>query len=253
MKNVFRLIGIIALIAVIGFSLAGCGDAEDGSTGGGGGTTTYSLAGIWKSDAGNIVNITGSTGVYIQIEPTAVWQSAVSKGYLKVGDQLFRNLSKTGDLTWTGQWRYVWSNPSAPNVATSVSWENCTITMAANGLTFNVGTTTFTKTTLSLDGVWESDAGNIVNITGSNGVYIQIEPTAVWQSAVSKGYIRIGDQLFRNLSKTGDLAWTGQWRYVWSNPSAPNVATSVSWENCTITMAANGLTFNVGTTTFTRK
>jgi hypothetical protein len=92
------------------------------------------------------VTINGSTGVFT-ILPTdnALWQDAVSKGYINVGDQNFRNLTKTGDLTWTGQELYVSYNNSAPNVATGTYWENCTITMNANGLTFTEGGDTWTR------------------------------------------------------------------------------------------------------------
>jgi hypothetical protein len=42
MKNTFKLIGIIALVAVIGFSMAACGD-DDGGGGGGGGGIDFSV------------------------------------------------------------------------------------------------------------------------------------------------------------------------------------------------------------------
>ena len=37
MKNVYKLLGIIALIAIIGFSMIACGDGAGGGSGGGGG------------------------------------------------------------------------------------------------------------------------------------------------------------------------------------------------------------------------
>jgi len=42
MKNIIKLIGIIAIVAVIGFSMAACGNGDDGNGGGvnGGGTLT---------------------------------------------------------------------------------------------------------------------------------------------------------------------------------------------------------------------
>jgi len=48
MKNLFKVLGIIALVAIIGFSLTACGD--DGSDGGnpttGGGSGTFTVTGI---------------------------------------------------------------------------------------------------------------------------------------------------------------------------------------------------------------
>jgi hypothetical protein len=51
MKNIFKLFGIIALVAVIGFSMAACGGDDGGGNGngngtGGGGASTFTLTGI---------------------------------------------------------------------------------------------------------------------------------------------------------------------------------------------------------------
>ena len=51
MKNAIKLFGIIALVAVIGFSMTACGgDDDDGGGGGGGGKTptTADLVGTWE-------------------------------------------------------------------------------------------------------------------------------------------------------------------------------------------------------------
>jgi hypothetical protein len=54
MKNVFKVLGIIALVAVIGFSMVACGDDDD-DDGGGGALTPDSLGANsrvdWKNDA----------------------------------------------------------------------------------------------------------------------------------------------------------------------------------------------------------
>jgi hypothetical protein len=51
MKNLFKLFGIIALVAVIGFSMVACGgDDDNGGGGGGGGVTVPAWAqGTWHS------------------------------------------------------------------------------------------------------------------------------------------------------------------------------------------------------------
>jgi len=53
MKNVFKLIGIVALVAAIGVSFAACDDGNGGSTGGtptggGGGGSSANVVGTWK-------------------------------------------------------------------------------------------------------------------------------------------------------------------------------------------------------------
>jgi hypothetical protein len=120
---------------------------------------------------------------------------------------------------------------------------------------------------LSLNGVWRygSDTNYLdITINGSNGVYTHIPnwgAGTVWQSAVDKGYISVGGACIRNLSKTGDLTWTGQWLWPVFNNSAPNVAIRADWFNCTITLNENGQTFQsdvialngTNTNTYTRQ
>jgi len=51
MKNVFKVFGIIALAAIVGFSMTACGGGGDGGDGGGGGTAFATFSGTWKNDA----------------------------------------------------------------------------------------------------------------------------------------------------------------------------------------------------------
>jgi hypothetical protein len=127
MKNIIKLIGIIALVALIGFSFAAC----DNDT-----TTTYSLNGTWSTGEAT-VDIDGNFGIlrYVTTE-SAIWNSVISQGYINIGGQLMKNLSKTGDSIWTGQIAVV-RYGGDPNVATGVEWHDFTITMYANGQTFS--------------------------------------------------------------------------------------------------------------------
>jgi hypothetical protein len=152
MKKVFKILGIIALVAIIGFSMAACDDGNGaggggqnpggGGTnpgGGGGSPTTYSIEGSWamydaNNNVGIVIKINGSTGVYTQITTTdPLTQSAVDKGYIKVGGQYIRNLNKPGDLTWSCQTLATQFYDSNPNVAIGTVWKDDTITMSANG------------------------------------------------------------------------------------------------------------------------
>jgi hypothetical protein len=213
---------------------------------------SLSLDGVWRGDRGvddHVVTISGSTGVFTQISSMASWQSAINNGNVKAGDQKFRNLTNTGGSTWTGQEL----NASSSG---SVSWGDCTITLSADALSFQLyspGTSTpymtYTKTTLSLDGVWQGGRDvldHVVTISGSTGVFIQISSSlASWQSAVNKGNVKVGDQKFRNLTNTGGSTWTGQ-------QMTASSSGSVSWDDCTITLSADALSFQLyspGTTT----
>jgi len=107
-----------------------------------------SLDGVWVTPNGNVYTQNGSTCVITQIGAnSALWQDAVSKGYLKVGDQVRRNFRSTGSLTWTGQYLGVTYNNNAPNVATGTSWFDTTLTMSADGLSYvsSATNTTYTR------------------------------------------------------------------------------------------------------------
>jgi len=99
------------------------------------------LDGSWRlqPDGNVFLSFSGSTAVFSDfaknISPPN-WQSAKDKGIIKVGDQYFRNLRSTGNLTWSGQVLEVTFNTSNPNVAIGTRWANLTITMSPDGNTF---------------------------------------------------------------------------------------------------------------------
>jgi len=55
MKSVFKVLGVIALAAVIGFGFVSCGDGDGGDGGGGGGGIVWAdLVGDWTSDSNTL-------------------------------------------------------------------------------------------------------------------------------------------------------------------------------------------------------
>jgi len=149
MKNLLKVFSIITLVAVIGFSFVACSDGSGGggggsssggggsSSGGGGGTSTTSLNGLWKAGNGAQITISGNSGVTTSFptNPPAILKDAINKGYFKIGQKEFRNLTSTGNLTWSGQILSVTANPPNYTVATGVQWVNSKFTMSANGQT----------------------------------------------------------------------------------------------------------------------
>jgi uncharacterized protein (DUF2147 family) len=133
--------GTTLYFSVVAYNANGLGDPSDIiSKTVPGSTTTYSLDGFWKYEHGDmIITISGSTGVFTQFNnPTGLTQDALNKGYISVGSQFLRNLTKTGDRTWTGQHLEITFNTSSPNVATGTTWKNDTITLSTDGQTFQV-------------------------------------------------------------------------------------------------------------------
>jgi ABC-type phosphate transport system substrate-binding protein len=138
MKNLVKWFGFIALVAIIGFTMAGCViNTGDGGSGGNE-TPNTSLNGYWlNNNDGTTIRINGSTGVFTQMSSTPHIQSAVNKGLIKIGDEFFRRLSKTGDLTWTGQViAYYYQN--SPNNIVRVDYAYITLTMNRDGKSFEI-------------------------------------------------------------------------------------------------------------------
>jgi hypothetical protein len=98
----------------------------------------------------------------------------------------------------------------------------------------------------TLDGTWSAGGGSVViTINGNSGVYKKFTvDDDTWQDALKKGYFKMGDQYYRNLSKTGALTWTGQRRTVQHHTNTPSVAISTGWANCTLTLSADGKTLS---------
>ena len=134
MKNLTKFIGIIAFVAVIGFSMVSCEiDEKDYEM----------LNGDWEVSSGVfVVTITNDVGVFKQITG-GNFKIALDNGNVRIGDRKFRNIKKTGDLTWSAQERLV-------EVGTGVlaDWADITMTLSANGQTLYTsgsGSLTYTK------------------------------------------------------------------------------------------------------------
>jgi len=121
------------------------------------------------------------------------------------------------------------------------------------------GQVTPAQTTQTLNGVWERSGGRQITVSGNTGVFSSFEnnPNALTQDAISKGYYALGGQVWRNLTSTGNLTWSGLYLGVDVNNASPNVTARINWLNATFTLSANGQTLtckdNFGTETWTRK
>jgi len=126
MKNALRAFGLIALVAVIGFSMAAC------DSGGGGDSTSSALDGVWElSSNGYQINIKGNTG-YIKSFGNNTWAlTAESKGNVRIGDPDTRNIKSAGNNTWTAETLLYYASGAT-------QWTDCKLTLSADGssLTF---------------------------------------------------------------------------------------------------------------------
>jgi hypothetical protein len=128
MKSLFKTLGIIAIAAVIGFSMTACPLLFN-----------YSLEGTWEASDYVTVTISGSTGVLTAVDD-ALYVDAVNRGFIRIGGTKFRNLTKTDDYTWEGEELTVTSNDNNPNVALATQWEDTTLTISVDGQSFQRNT-----------------------------------------------------------------------------------------------------------------
>jgi hypothetical protein len=137
MKRLVKVLGTIALVAIVGFSFGSCviNVADDN-----GGTDTSALKGYWQQDTDLwIVEIQGRHGYMRDWGSGLAYyeQSAVNKGYIKVGNRHIQDLEKTDDLTWTGQGLII-QGTYVNQPATGVEWRDITIRLDAGGNIFRV-------------------------------------------------------------------------------------------------------------------
>jgi len=127
------ILAVLAVALIFSLGLASC---DDGS----GNNNNTSLNGVWVNSAGNTaVTVNGSSGVFTSGYATnPLWQDAMQKGYVIIGTEWWKNLTKTNNSTWSGRMIYVSYNPSSPTVATGTDYVNVTITLSANGQTLTV-------------------------------------------------------------------------------------------------------------------
>jgi len=148
MKNIFKALGIIALVVVIGLSMVACGGDDDsgggGNTGGnkpgGGGGENVGLDGTWENQdtrSGWRVTVSGSTGVLSRFTGgDAIEMDAKNKGIIKIGDPYWRNIKSTGDGKWSGEVLSIISSPGT-NEATGITWASCTFSISASSASGN--------------------------------------------------------------------------------------------------------------------
>ncbi|MCL2243254.1 MAG: hypothetical protein FWC03_02155 [Treponema sp.] len=108
--------------------------------------------------------------------------------------------------------------------------------------------TTLNPNNYSLDGVWQGSAGGLYTVSGTSCVrtaWSTIADEPIIQDAKNKGYLQIGQTIWRNITSTGSLTWSGQNLHITYNTSNPNVATGTAWSNVTFTLSSDGQTLTM--------
>jgi hypothetical protein len=235
MKKFFKLLGIIALVAIMGFSMAACDTGGDD----GGGTK------------GGLTAPTGFTATAYSSSSIILTWNAVSgaTGYNVYNGTSPSNLNGPGTVSSN------YANNYNLPANTTVYYQIAAYNANGEGPRSNVvSATTLSANNYSLNGVWEGENGYQVRVSGSTATLLQIPGFPIWVDALNKGYISIGGTIWRNLTSTGNLRWSGETVGInWSGNR--DIATGITWQNTTIIMSADGKTINYegGQITYTRR
>ena len=236
MKNIFKMFGVIALVAIIGFSMTACDD----------GTKDIPVTGVTLNKTSLSLTVGGTETLTATVSPSDATNKAVGWSSSNSGVATVTNGTVTAVTAG--------STTITVTTADGGKTAQCTVTVTGS-------TTPTTPTTNSLDGIWEISGGGMkISVSGSTGIVNAFgNVNALGQSAIDKGYLTLNSTDWRNLTSTGNLTWSGEMRLITYNTSNPNVATGTRWSDTrTFTMSADGQTLtltNNGTLiyTFTRK
>jgi len=236
-KAVLRIAGIIALVAVFGFSMAACDDDS-----GGGYSGSLPAPTLSASISGTTINLS--------------WSSVSgARGY-----KLYYR-ARSGGVSTDWDWEDMGLTTSySENVAGSpgVTFDFKVAAYNSNRVEGDMSTTRSVTVggstpNTSLNGTWRRQSdGLVLIVNGTSATYSYFGSSPLYADAASKGYIQIGGQKWKSISSTGSLSWSGQELLVTYNNSNPNVAIGSGWNNFTITMSADGntiYTYNSNNTT----
>jgi len=278
-KAILRIAGIIALVAVFGFSMVACDDdyggGYGGSSGGSGGSSTGYLSAprLTNNSYGSTLSlswssVSGARGyiIYFRLGLNGTWSS-------------WDDLDSTSSTSYSenlGQYSgYSFEfKVTAYNSSGESAYSNTvSITIGGGG-----STPTPPTPNTSLEGYWEMTGSSGTNsttgatpgnqapqirVSGNTGYLYRSSNSPVWQDDMKKGGVNVGGVYWKDLRNNGNLTWSGSIYTILSKQSSPNVALTHVYSPGTITMSSNGQTITVkynwsygdssGTTTQTYK
>jgi len=103
-----------------------------------GDSETSAIAGKWGS-TNFTIEFTGTRGIIDEVRAGSVWETAVDEGFIEIGDDKFRNISKQSENVWSVQ--ELWFKPEG-NQPAEVRWSATgSLELSENGLTITITTT----------------------------------------------------------------------------------------------------------------
>ena len=103
MKNAIKWFGIIALVAVIGFSMTACGDDDDGGGGGGSKTASGKVTSSGLGEVSFLLNHLAPTGSNVEITFNSQTFTIVQSDIYDDRYKEFDDLTPSTEYNWTAK------------------------------------------------------------------------------------------------------------------------------------------------------
>jgi len=227
LKTILRIAGTIAFAAIIGFSMAGC---DDGNT-----------SGARQSGAPQLTaTATSSSEIYLS------WTSVSGAARYNV----YQSTSSSSGFNYRGSTSNTYSTNYDLPPNTTVYYQVAAVTSDGREGPRSNTASARTLASASLNGNWRRDNGSeVITVNGSSGTITSYTATTnLTQDALNKNYIYIGYTKWKNLTSTGNRAWSGQVMQYQFNKANPNVCTGMVAADCTISMSSDGQTIYLSAT-----
>ena len=238
-KAIRRIARIIAIAAIIGFSMVACDD-ESGPGGDGGGPGgvggNVAVTGVTLNQTSLSLSVGGSATLVATVSPSNATNKNVEWDSSNAG---VASVNSNGKVTAVGAGQATITVTTLDGGRTAT----CSVTVTSGGGT----------STSSINGTWGLSSGYRITISGSTGVINAIGSGELFVDAASKGYIHVGDTVVRNLKNTGNLTWSGELLGItYEEDFLGNVdATGTGWRDTVCTLSSDGNTLSTYTSAFT--
>ena len=97
----------------------------------------------------------------------------------------------------------------------------------------------------AISGKWSHTNGNVYEISGTGGIFYEVDSGSVWATAIDEEFIELGDEKFRNISHQSDNEWAVQ--ELWFKPEG-NQPAEIRWSSTgTIVLSGNDQSITITT------
>ncbi len=215
MKKYLIITRTAVMMAIACILLSGC-EKEEGKK------NTRKLEGKWESAEGDVIDISGSSGVYTEINSPAA-RSAEENGFIAKGEEYIKDIKEAAqEIEDIWNMKYLdFDYDSETDETTDVDWKDGTIQQYDDDFFSLTGSNgdiiPFTRINsgsssndgeYDLNGLWHNQGYWEISISGSSGKITKFDGRSnYWKDFVEEGILDINTQVLRNIQYKGNRKW----------------------------------------------